>query len=431
VELIIYPTLAVLPAFYASLSGRNLAEFATALLVSRSVYSWSGPLVGYLSDRIATPWGRRKPWMFVGLLVALASIVLLFRPPPGAGPAYFAWTSTLAFASFSLIDIPYVAWGSEITRDAAERSRIAAWRQTAALAALLVFAVLPYLPGFGGGTLLSPLAIERTGIVAFVIVAVTIGVVLRWGPPPVPERTARAGESVVAVLRSVLTNGPFWPVAAATFFSYVGFSLVLSLQLPFLASLGLAKQYGIVVIVSYGTAIVCMPLWTALAARAGKKRTWLLGLAATLLSPALYFALRSRFDQQTAVIVSSVVLNAASVVQFMPYSVLGDVIDYDELRSGVNRAASYTSLLLLVIRLTTAVAGAVAFALLARFGFRIGAPNGPAAQNGMLLVFLGLPALCSALALASAALYPLTARRHALIVEQLRARTQVADDSTA
>src|SRR5665811_1127349 len=80
VDFIIYPTLAILPTFYASLSGRDLGQFATALLISRSVYSWSGPLVGYLSDRTHSPWGRRKPWMVLGLLVALISVVLLFHP---------------------------------------------------------------------------------------------------------------------------------------------------------------------------------------------------------------------------------------------------------------------------------------------------------------------------------------------------------------
>ena len=275
VEFIIYPTLAILPSFYAALSGKGAAEFGTALLVSRSIYSWSGPLVGYLSDRFDTPWGRRKPWMIAGLALALVSVVLLFRPPAGAGPVYFAVASSLALASFSLIDIPYIAWGSEISRVPKERSRIAMWRMAVANLALLLFLGLPYIPIFGGSDFLSPVVIGRLGIVAFVTVAITVLLGVRFGPPPVADLSApRPSEPFGEMVRHIACNRPFWSLAVATFLSYIAYSVILTLQFAFMASLGLVKQFGIVSIVSILAAVVTMPFWNAFAARVGKRPSW-------------------------------------------------------------------------------------------------------------------------------------------------------------
>ena len=144
-----------------------------------------------------------------------------------------------------------------------------------------------------------------------------------------------------------------------------------------------------------------------------------------ILSAPLYFAV-ARFAGQLAGVYASLSLfYAASVVQFMPYSMMGDVVDYDELRSGANHAGNYSGLLLVLIRLTTAVGGALAFYVLALYHFRVGAANAPAAQTGMFVAFLALPAGLNALALGFALAYPLNERRHAAIARRLAKRREI------
>lgn len=369
--------------------------------------------------------------MVAGLLLALVSVVLLFWPPASAGALYFTFASSLALASFSLIDIPYIAWGSELTSDPIERSRISRWRMGAASAALLLFLAIPYIPGFGGSSFLSRDVIERLGAVAFVTVALTVLIGVRFtNRRGLPANSTAPQESLSDLWRAVSVNRPFRYVAAATFCSYVAYSIVLTLQLAFLASVGLVRDYGLVVITTTAAGVAALPAWSVVERRIGQRVGWSIGLAVSIASAPLYFILLPFTGELAAIVVSGAVFGSASIVQFMPYSVVGDVIDYDQLRSRHSHAANYSAILLVVIRLTTAVGGAIAFYVLALYHFKIGTSNALPAQRGMLLVFFGLPALFNALALVIAFFYPLSERRHAIVVKRLMRTTKSASEVT-
>jgi len=423
VEFIIYPALFILPTFYAARSASSMAAFATAVLLSRIIYSWSGPLVGYLSDRYPTRWGRRKPWMVGGAVIAIAGAGLLFFPPAGAGALYFGWASALALFAFSIIDIPYVAWGNEITRDYGDRTRIASYRMAFAAASVLVFLLLPYLPGFGGSDLLNAATIARLGIAAIVTVAVTVAVGVRFGPPSIVEVASapRPGETL-RMLRALVTNRPMLLLFCATFVTYMGWAIMSALQLVFLASLGIAQSYGIVLACSIAANLVGMPLWTALAQRLGKKRSWIAGVCTMFAIPLAFYAVAPLAGPTVAAIVSSIVSGIAPVILFMPYSALGDVIDYDELRSGTNHAASLSSLLLVVIRLTATVGGSLAFYALALVHYGMRGPNTPAVTGAMHALCFGLPIVFNIVGIGLILAYPLDERRGLIVRRRLERR---------
>lgn len=121
--------------------------------------------------------------MIVGTVVEIVSVYLVFVPPSNAGPDYFAWTAALALFGFSMIDVPYIAWGSEITRDYATRSLIASYRAVFAILGQVVFLALPLLPIFGGKNLLEAGTIARLGGVAIVLLAASMSIALVWGRP--------------------------------------------------------------------------------------------------------------------------------------------------------------------------------------------------------------------------------------------------------
>ncbi len=86
------------------------------------------PLVGSLSDRLTTRWGRRRPPMLVGALLTSASFVLLFHPPSFAAVTaramYMGVMVTVAFAAYAIFSVPYLTMASEMTASADERSRL-------------------------------------------------------------------------------------------------------------------------------------------------------------------------------------------------------------------------------------------------------------------------------------------------------------------
>lgn len=106
------PVYVYLPTYYADDLGLGLAVTGAILLAARAFDVVTDPLVGSLSDRWRTRWGRRKPWILAGAVLAAISLVQLLAPPSAVGPAFlFGWVITL-FLGWTLVAIPYNAWGA-------------------------------------------------------------------------------------------------------------------------------------------------------------------------------------------------------------------------------------------------------------------------------------------------------------------------------
>lgn len=122
----------------------------TAVLIFDIV---SDPIVGFLSDRTNTRFGRRAPWMAVGAVVMAVGMVALFAVPDGmtlAGDLTWVFCFFgLATIGFTMVAIPYSASAGEITQDRKERSALTAWRMVFASVGILVGGAL--IPGFADG----------------------------------------------------------------------------------------------------------------------------------------------------------------------------------------------------------------------------------------------------------------------------------------
>lgn len=128
----------------------GVAGFVTFAVLAFDVIT--DPLVGYLSDRTNSRWGRRAPWIFVGALILSGGILAMFAVPDG-----MEWQGNLAwvFAAFAVatigftcVAIPYGAMAGEMTDNPRERSTMMAFRMTfASLGLLMAGAVIPAMAG--------------------------------------------------------------------------------------------------------------------------------------------------------------------------------------------------------------------------------------------------------------------------------------------
>ena len=118
--------------FYNQVVGLDPALVGAAILAALVIDAFIDPVVGVLSDRTDTRWGRRLPWIYASALPMMAGWWLLWHPPSGASDAAsLAWvfgTAVLVRAALSMNEVPSQALGPELTRDYHARTLLTRWR---------------------------------------------------------------------------------------------------------------------------------------------------------------------------------------------------------------------------------------------------------------------------------------------------------------
>lgn len=112
-------------------------------MLARFTDVFTDPLMGEISDRGRTRIGRRKPYILLGAPCLMVSAWSLFVPPDGAGMLYLLFWLTAFFVSATMIQIPFRAWGAELSADYHTRSRVTAVREFFVLGGLLLAAAVP------------------------------------------------------------------------------------------------------------------------------------------------------------------------------------------------------------------------------------------------------------------------------------------------
>ena len=148
VNFLLVPMWSVLQGIYATYHGLALSTIATVILIGRLFDAITDPMIGYMSDRTRTYFGSRKPWVALGGLLFLLSSYFLYVPPENVSPTYFLLWFLAFFFSWTIFEIPHLAWGGELAANTAERNRIYALRYGFTQVGGLMFFVIPLLPFF-------------------------------------------------------------------------------------------------------------------------------------------------------------------------------------------------------------------------------------------------------------------------------------------
>jgi Na+/melibiose symporter-like transporter len=149
--------------FYNQIHGVSPALVGTAFLIASIVDAFSDPLMGVLSDRFRSRWGRRHPFMFISALPIAIAFYFLYQPIGGLSETgYFAWLTgflLLLRLGQTFYLIPHDALGAELTDDYTERSSVFGYNSVAqmilsmVLAMIIYYVIFPSTPGYENGLL--------------------------------------------------------------------------------------------------------------------------------------------------------------------------------------------------------------------------------------------------------------------------------------
>ena len=279
---VIFPSQAILPGFYAQHTQIPLTTIGLILIFARAFDAVADPLVGYLSDRTIDRLGTRKPWMVVGTLVLSVAVVNMYAPAPDIGAAeYLAWF--LAFyLGYTLIDIPHKAWGTELARGYVDRSRIFTGFAVAFGLGNLAFALAPFLTTSGSRAYDAAL-LESIGWAVALGLPLTVLAAV-FGVPDGPPTRAKS-MNVRAVLRAMRSNLPLLRFLTAYLLTGLGQGIFYGLVFLFVGSvLQLGHMFAWVLLADAAVTLVTVPIWYRLIRRMQKHRAWALGLVISVVA---------------------------------------------------------------------------------------------------------------------------------------------------
>jgi GPH family glycoside/pentoside/hexuronide:cation symporter len=430
--------------FYSDNVGVALGYIALGQAVARAFDAISDPLMGWISDRTRSRWGRRRPWIAIGAPLAAVFFVALFAPPLGLDPlegaAWFTGSIFLFFVLNTIYEIPRYGLGAELTADYHERSSLFAWRDGALLAGTMLAAAGPsfavrWLRAQG----VEQAAAERTAYLWFAVTLATLLVLLYgWLVLRVrenPEFSRRAPNPLVPGVRRVLRNRPF-RILLACYLATGVTGAIPGIFLPYYLQYVLRlerwlEHMGPLLLVYFGSGFLSIPLWLALTRRFGKRDVWIwhyvVGITASL---GLYFLpLAVGGTAALGPLYLLLVWGGAGFGSgtFLAPSMQADVIDYDELYTGKRREAQYGALWGIATKFAVIPSASIPLAVLAAAGF---VPNQPQSESVVWTIRLidgVLPATMSLCAMLLAVRFPITEPVHRKIREGIEAQRRGED----
>lgn len=423
------PVFVHLPKFYADVAGAPLAALGTAILLTRVFDGVTDPLVGALSDRTRTRWGRRRPFLAAGAVPLGLSVVALFGPPSGdAAVPWFLVCMTLAFLAWTVVQIPYQALGAELAGGHHGRTSLFAVRDGLWMLGTLIAAAAPALVRAARDAAGLPpdeaAAFRTLGL----IYAALLTVLPLWCAWRVPEPAVPATVPPRLTLRGMAEvwrgNRPYRLLLLAYAVASLGGALPGTLLFFYVEQVLQAPGATDALLGLYFVAgFAGLPLWTWTARRLGKLRAF---LAATVLSVSVFLGALGLGPGDVTAFAAITVLSGLGfgATLLLPASMLADTLDYEALRSGARREGLLLGVWGVVMKASAAVGAGVALPLLGWAGYTGGAATqSPEAVQAIRLLYCAVPCACYAAALLIAARYPIDAREHARIVQALSART--------
>ena len=426
------PVSLYLPLVYSRDLGLDLADVGLILMLARVSDVITDPLIGYLSDRTNTRIGKRKPWLAGGAVVMMISAWQLFAPGGAVTNWHLLIWSMLLWLGWTMINIPYFAWGAELSDDYHERTRVTAWRQAFGFAGNVSVLLVPTLSGqmFGYGSMPRE-GMAIVGFMALVLLPLLVSVAL-WKVPE-PKKHREVQTDLLISSRQMFSNGSFMLL-------FTGF-LMLSMGTTWAGSLFLMLTTYVVdaealaqpmLLGFYFIQLVSLPVWLRVSYRLGKKETWALGAAVYCIASPGY-ALLGQGDVVGLLIVLLMYGVAGGNFAAISLSMKADVIDIASLRTGKHVAGSYMAVWSLGQKLFQAIAIGAALPLLAFFGFDPNGENGPRELLALSLNISIIPMFLYGGAVFVIWRYPLDAQRldslrAALERRQQRRAARVATD---
>lgn len=363
--------------FYTDQAGLDPALAGAAAAVAMLWDGITDPLMGLISDRTRTRFGRRIPYILPGALILSAGIFAVFHPPQNAGQvaltAYLLITFLVLNTGFTLVSIPHSALAAELTSSGDERTVLFSYRLFIGNMGLLAGVILP--------AVITERAYEKTSEIAVVLILVSVIAFYYLIKKKIPVSFEKsAGQngteqkwivSFLSSFRQVFSNRAFVPLLISYIIAYLGVSVNSTFALYYYDyRLQLSEeQTGLVLVIFILTWSLSLGGWVWLSKKFGRKMPAFYGIATLGVLTCItypFFPAENMLWPILMAVTGGILVGAIVLLD----ALVADIVDYDRIFSHREQEGAFFGIWRLAMKLSRALALAVSGAVLALIGFQ-------------------------------------------------------------
>jgi len=414
--------------FYYAVALVPVAYITVGFIIWSFWNSFNDPMLGWLSDRTHTKYGRRRPYLILALIPLGITIILLFTPPIAFGitdiPLNFVYFMIIicVFEFFyTMFGLNYTALFPETFVTVEERTSANNIRQSMLIIGLALGIILP---GQIIGTLTASDALPRyqtTGVVLAILVVIIGFIFIKFTPREKKEfqEEYKNAPSFVGSIKIAVKNKSFmWymPAEVANWFVYTMLVVIVPLYGTYVIG---ASDVTLLLAITFLSVILFITfLWKPIVRKHGPKKAWMMSMTIWIITliPLMFIS-----DPITGMAVFFFIGMGLSGSLYIIDLIVSDIIDEDELNTGMRREASYYGVNAFFLRLSAILVFVAIGPLFISADFAVFNPEDITDEFRMVLRILMsvLPIIALCIAIFAISRYPLDGERLEKVKEDI------------
>lgn len=410
--------------FMTDVVGLKPAYAALAVFIGRTWDYINDPVIGYLSDRMRSRWGRRRPFLLFGFIPFGLMFAMLWYKPATESQlllcAYYAIAYFFFDTAYTIVTMPYAALTPELTQDYDERTSLTSYRMAFSILGSLVAFVVPLL-------IIGTMRPENAGRVftmgAIFGAACALPLLLTFfSTHEKKEYYTQSQPSLRESLRAVWKNRPFLFAAGIFLFTWTAADIIQAFLLYFLKyRMNMEANSDIIMAAIFITALLVLPFWNWVSGKTDKRKAYVAGMIflATIMTILIFLSPSAGLP---LVLVMAVLAGiGVSAIHVLTWAIIPDAVEVDELITGKRHEGVFYSLVSLFKKIASSIAIPVTLLVLDWSGYVSNAAvQKPSAVLAIRILIGPVPAVLLLGGILFAVYYPLSRADHA------RARAEIA-----
>ncbi len=390
----------------------------------------SDPLMGCISDRTKSKYGRRRLYFLIGIVPVFISFFLLWISFKSGSEfllfLYYFFAYVLFCTVYTMVMVPYSSLPAEMSLDYKERTRLSGARMIFSQLSSIISGVVP-------GMLVNNLYKDNPRM-GFLLVGIIFGLfyAMPWyfvfkGTWELPEAEQNMPSSSLSKafsdMRTLFRVRSFRIHIGMYILGYSALDVLSALFVYYLTHhIGARGYYTACLGTMLISQLIVLPLYLFIANRLGKGKAYMIGAAIVVVIGSLFYGIPAGAPLSTLMLLSAGLGFGLSAIVAMPWAMLPESADADELVNGLQRAGSVAGSFTLIRKLVQALVLWLVGILLAAIGYTANTQASLETIQGIRLFFSFGPTTLVLLGGALALLYPITPKTNAIMRTELTKR---------